>query len=136
MANEERRSAGRSVLKGLAAAVFVTLPGMALIALAAVYANLGDGVILTLNQALKLTAIFAGVWKAVGPGGSRGFALGAVIGLLYIALGYGICAAWDEIFVSAPMLALEFLMGLLLGGISGALTANLPAPKKHRRRTA
>ncbi len=136
MANEARRAACGSIGKGLAAAVAVTLPGMALIALAAVYANPGDGVILTLNQALKLTAIFAGVWTAVGPGGTRGFATGAVIGIVYIALGYGVCAAWDGLQVTGAMLALEFLMGMLLGGVSGALTANLPAPKRRRRRTA
>ena len=133
MAEETRRGAGLSILKGLAAAISVTLPGMALIALAAVYANPGDGVILSINQVLKLTAIFAGTWRAVGPGGRQGLAKGAVLGLVYIALGYGVCAAWDGVMVTGAMLALEFLMGMLLGGVAGALVANLPARKKRRR---
>jgi len=133
MAEETRRGTGLLILKGLAAAILATLPGMALIALAAVYANPGDGVILSLNQALKLMAIFAGAWRAVGPGGTRGLAKGAVIGLLYIALGYGVCAAWDGVMATGGMLAMEFLMGMLLGGVSGALIANLPAHKGRRR---
>ena len=136
MANDSRRGTCLSILKGLAAAVLVTLPGMLLLAVLVVYAHLDDRLLLTLNQVLKLLAVFAGAWTAVGPGGTRGFARGAVIGLVYIALGYGACALWDGILISGGMLAAEFLMGTLLGGISGALVANLSGPKAGRRRTA
>lgn len=98
-----------------------------------VYGHIGDGVLTTLNQALKLAAIFAGTWAAVGPGGNRGFALGAAIGLVYIALGYGICALWDGTAFDGWMLAVEFLMGALLGGVSGAFIANLPGGKGRAR---
>lgn len=133
MTSETRGGACRALARGLGVAVLATLPGMALIALAAVYANPGDRTILMLNQALKLAAIFAGAWTAVGRGGTRGFALGAAVGLAYVALGYGACAAWDGVYVSGRMLTTEFLMGTLLGGVSGALTANLPQPKGRRR---
>lgn len=124
------------LFKGLLTAVSVTLPGMAAIALLAVWAQLTDGALTTLNQLLKLAAIFAGAYAAVGRGGTRGLALGGAVGLIYIALGYGICALWGEMMVSGGMLALEFLMGLALGGLSGALTANLPEGKRRRRRMA
>lgn len=136
MARESRGGACASLAGGLLAAVLLTLPGMVLLALLTVYANLTDGALTALNQALKLAAIFLGAYRAVGRGGTRGFALGGVVGLSYIALGYGICALWDEPIITGGMLALEFLMGLMLGGVSGALTANLPEGKKRMKRRA
>lgn len=127
MSSELRKNACRSIGQGMLAALTVTLPGMALIALAAAYAALDDGAILMLNQALKLAAIFTGARKAVGRGGTRGFQLGATVGLLYIALGYGICALWDGMMATGWMLTAEFMLGMLLGGLSGAFMANLPA---------
>ncbi len=134
--NSLRMSGVGGIGKGLMAAVGVTLPGMAALALMVVYAQLQDGALMALNQALKLIAIFTGAWTAVKPGGTRGLALGATVGLLYIAAGYGICALWDETPVPGALLAMEFLLGALLGGISGALVANLPAKGRARRRTA
>lgn len=121
--------------RGMMSAVLVTLPGMAAIALMVVYAHLSDGALTAMNQVLKVCAIFFGAYRAVGRGGTRGFALGGAVGLMYIALGYGACALWGgEMLLTGGMLALEFLMGLALGGVSGALTANLPARGGRRRR--
>ena len=136
MQRETRGGACLSIINGVLTAVGITLPGMAVIALLAVYASLTDGALTALNQILKLIAVFMGAYRAVGRGGTRGFALGGAVGLIYIALGYGICALWDGIFMTGGMLALEFLMGLALGGVSGALVANLPAGKGRRRRAA
>ncbi|MBQ2957503.1 MAG: TIGR04086 family membrane protein [Clostridia bacterium] len=137
MSNELRRGAVKAIIRGLGTAVMVTVPGILLLALLVVYAQLSDGGLTALNQALKLGAVFAGAWAAVGRGGTRGLALGAAVGLLYIALGYGVCALWDELLISGPVLAMEFLLGALLGGVSGALAANLPARGgRMRRRTA
>lgn len=137
MEQSGRRETLLSLLRGLASAVLLTLAGMAAMVLLVVYGQLGDGLLSALNQALKLGAVFLGAWRAVGPGGSRGFAKGAVIGLSYIALGYGACALWGGMTVSGGLLAAEFLAGALLGGVSGALIANLPARGKYaRKRTA
>ena len=136
MQKELRSGACRAMLKGLLAAVGITLPGMALLAFLVVYANLSDGTLTALNQALKLAAIFFGAYQAVGRGGTRGLALGGAVGLMYIAMGYGICALWEEPMVTGGMLALEFLAGLALGGVSGALTANLPAGREKMKRRA
>lgn len=137
VANELRRSGIRALVRGLGAAVLVTVSGMLLLAFLAVYAQLSAGGLTALNQALKLAALFAGAWTAVGRGGTRGLALGAAVGLMYIALGYGVCALWDGQPAVGPVLALELLMGALLGGLSGALTANLPAKGgRTRRRSA
>ena len=111
MQKELRSGACRAMLKGLLTAVGITLPGMALLAFLVVYANLSDGTLTALNQALKLAAIFFGAYQAVGRGGTRGLALGGAVGLMYIA-------------------------GLALGGVSGALTANLPAGREKMKRRA
>ena len=134
MNNELRRGAVKAIIRGLGTAVMVTIPGILLLALLVVYAQLSDGGLTALNQALKLGAVFAGAWAAVGRGGTRGLALGGAVGLMYIALGYGLCALWGGGVLTGGMLALEFLLGLALGGISGALTANLPAKGGRRRR--
>lgn len=136
MQKELRSGACRAMLKGLLTAVGITLPGMALLAFLVVYANLPDGTLTAPNQVLKLAAIFFGAYKAVGRGGTRGLALGGAVGLMYIAMGYGICALWEEPVVTGGMLALEFLTGLALGGVSGALTANLPAGREKMKRRA
>ena len=92
MANEGRGGACISLGRGMLASLCVTAAGMVLLSLLVVYAGIGDGALLSLNQVLKLAAIFTGTWIAVGRGGTRGFVLGAVLGLGYIALGYGVCA--------------------------------------------
>lgn len=134
MDNIFRRETAFALLRGMLAAIVLTVAGMLVLACMVVYGHISDGALMILNQALKLGAIFLGVWVAVGPGGSRGFALGAVTGLVYIALGYGLCALWDGLTISAGLLAVEFLAGMLLGGVSGALVANLPGKKGRTRR--
>ena len=137
MANEHRAERCISLLRGLLSAVGVTIAGMAVLALLVVYAHLTDGALLSLNQTLKLVAIFVGTWTAVGRGGRMGFVLGAVIGLIYVSLGYGLCAMWEGMTITGMLLAVEFLLGALLGGVSGALIANLPAKSgRGRKRTA
>ncbi len=141
MGTEHRGERCILLLKGLLTAIAVTIAGMAVLALLVVYARLSDSALLSLNQTLKLIAIFIGTWKAVGRGGRNGLVLGAIIGLVYAALGYGLCAPWEGMSVTGALLAVEFLMGALIGGVSGALIANLPAKSKSsksargRRRT-
>ena len=53
-----------------------------------------------------------------------------------MALGYALVCLLDGQMAPAGVLAAEFGMGAGLGALSGALTANLPAPSKKRRGTA
>ncbi len=134
MGKENRGEKCVSLLKGLLTAVAVTIIGMAVLALMVVYAGLSDGALLSLNQLLKLTAIFIGTWKAVGRGGTNGFVTGVVVGAVYVALGYGLCAAWEGMTVTGALLSVEFLLGAVIGGVSGALAANLPAKSGRARK--
>ena len=132
MAQNMRNDAALSALRGLGAAVALTLAGMLLLAALVVWAGLSDSALVALDQALKIAAIGLGALAAVRPGGRRGLALGGCVGLLYIALGYGLTALTGTALVTARMLAVEMAMGLALGALFGALTANLPARARAR----
>ena len=121
------------ILKGVLAAALISLVLMVLLALIVVYAQPGDSLITAVNQVIKLLSLFLGVLVCVGPGGRRGFLLGAAVGLCYMALGYGLYCLLDDTMLTFAMLALEFSMGAVLGALFGALVANLPA---RRRRAA
>ena len=131
MAENSGKSALIAILRGLVAAIVLTLAGMLILAALVVWAGLGDRALVALNQVLKIAAIALGAVLAVRPGGRRGLALGACVGLIYIALGYALCALSDTALITSKMLALEMTMGLALGALSGVLTANLrPARRK------
>ncbi len=121
-----------ALLKGLGVAVLVTLMGMAVLAALVILTPISDGLLTVINQLLKVIAIFFGVLISVGRGGERGFAIGALVGLVYMVLGYLVYSIVDGMLAPAPQMALEFALGALIGAISGAIAANL-RPGKHRK---
>ena len=132
MAEQSRRGVIAALLRGLAAAIGATLVGMLILSALVVWAALSDTALGALNQALKLIAIAVGALCAVRPGGERGLVKGACVGLVYIALGYGVCALFNDLLVTPSMLALELLMGLGVGALCGAITANLRPLRRKR----
>lgn len=132
MAEESRGTVVAALLRGLLLSVAVTLAGMLALASLVVWGNLGDKALEALNQALKLIAIAAGVFGAVRLGGRHGLAKGGCVGLMYIALGYGVCALFGELLVTPAMLALEMAMGLAIGALCGACAANLRPMRRKR----
>ena len=132
MAEQSRRGVVAALVRGLAAAIGVTLIGMLILAALVVWAALSDTALGALNQALKLLAMAVGVLCAVRPGGERGLVKGACVGLIYIALGYGVCALFNDLLITPAMLALELLMGLGVGALCGAITANLRPLRRKR----
>lgn len=129
----ERRATIFALLRGLGTAVLATLAGMALLAGVVVLTGISDGAVLAVNQALKAVSIALGAVAAVGFGGRRGFVMGAVVGAMYMILGYGLYCAIDGRLAPAGLLAAEFVMGALVGALAGALAANI-RPRRVRRR--
>ena len=120
-----RKSAILSLLRGLLTAVDVTLIGMAVIAALALLARVSDGLIMALNQMLKLAAIALGALAAIGRGGERGFITGMALAMLYMALGYALYVALGgNAFAVREMLG-EILIGAAIGAIAGAILANM-----------
>lgn len=132
MAGNARGEAALSALRGLGVAVGLTLAGMLALAALVVWAGLSDSALIALNQALKIVSIAAGALFAVKPGGRRGLPLGGCVGLIYIALGYGLVALTGVAMITPKMLAMEMLMGLAFGALCGVVTANLPAKRAVR----
>ena len=124
--HRSRKSAGwLRLLKGLGAAVAVTMVGVALFALTMQWVKPSDGFIRGFNQVLKLAAIAAGVWAAVGCGGEGGLIRGALIGLAYMLLGVAAYALLTG--QNAPVTAYlaDLGMGVAGGGIVGAIFSNV-----------
>ena len=113
------------LLRGLGAAVAVTVVGVALFALSMQWVRPSDGFIRGFNQVLKLLSIAAGVWAAVGRGGEGGLLRGAGIGLLYMAAGVATYALLTG--QSAPFTSYlaDLGMGVAGGGIVGMILSNI-----------
>jgi putative membrane protein (TIGR04086 family) len=121
-----------ALLKGIGSAILITLAGMVLLSAIVVFFPVSDGALLALNQILKIASIFFGALIAVGFGGKRGFALGAAIGLIYMVLGYALYCLLDRSLSNAVQMTGEFLLGALIGALSGAVVANI-RPSRHKR---
>ena len=124
-----------SLLRGLLASVALTLILTAGIAAVAVFLRVSDGLLMALNQLMKLAAILLGAVVAIGRGGERGFFTGMFLAMLYMALGYGCCIALGGGFVVAEMLG-EILTGAAVGAIAGAILSNLPPARGRGARVA
>ena len=114
------------ILKGLGAAVAVTLAGVAVFALLMQWLRPSDGVVRIFNQVLKLAAITAGVLVAVGRGGEGGLLRGAAVGLLYMAVGVALYALLSGQQAPFSAYLADLGMGVAGGGIVGIIVSNLP----------
>ena len=79
----------------------------------------------TFNQLIKLFAIFAGVYAAVGRGGEKGMMLGASIGLLYMLLGVALYAVLSGQTLPLTSYLSDVAMGVAGGGIAGAIVSGM-----------
>ena len=131
---EGRRTVVKGLLRGVAAAIALTLAGMAMLAALVVYAHFSDEALRLGNQIVKAVAVTGGAFLAVGPGGRRGLLTGGALGLLYMLLGYALAGLLGG--RAGLALAGEFAMSALIGAAAGALTAQLPPRKAGRARRA
>lgn len=113
------------VLRGTLAAGAITLLLMAGITLLVIYAGLRTAHLTAINQAVKLVSILAGTLLAVGIGGEKGLLTGALVGMLYMLLGYGFYSLIDGSEPTAKVLAMEIAAGALVGAVTGVVLANL-----------
>ena len=113
------------VLKGLLAAVGVTVAGVAVFALLMQWLRPAEGVVRMINQVLKLVSIGVGVYVAVGRGCEGGLLKGALVGLLYMAIGVGMYALLSGQSASVSALLADLGMGVAGGGIVGMLLSNM-----------
>lgn len=119
------------LLKGLLAAVALTLVLMAGIAALAVFLRVSDGLLTFLNQVMKVAAILLGCFVAIGRGGERGFFTGMFLAMLYMAIGYACYVGLGGSVPSVTEMLGEILIGAAVGSIAGAVLANMTARKRR-----
>ena len=113
------------ILKGLGAALLVTVAGVAVFALLMQWLRPTEGVVRIVNQVLKLVSVGVGVYVAVGRGCEGGLLKGALVGLLYMAVGVGVYALLSGQGASASAYLADLGMGVAGGGIVGMLLSNM-----------
>ena len=116
------------VLKGLGAAILVTVACVAVFALTMQWLRPTEGLVRIVNQVLKLVSIGVGVYVAVGRGCEGGLLKGALVGLLYMAAGVGMYALLSGQGASASAYLADLAMGVAAGGIIGMILSNI-SPK-------
>ena len=127
-ASHRRRAASPAwlrILKGLLVAIGVTVAGVAIFALLMQWLRPAEGVVRIINQVLKLVSIGAGVYVAVGRGCEGGLLKGALVGLLYMAIGVGMYAVLSGQSASTGAYLADLGMGVAGGGIVGMLLSNM-----------
>lgn len=118
------------VLKGVMAAAAITVIGMLLLTGWVVLRGLSDNAITLVNQLIKVISVLAGVYVSVGRGGERGLFTGALVGILYIFVGYGLYTAIDGSQASAGVMAIEEAAGAMIGAAAGVVLANMKSGKR------
>ncbi|MBQ8200223.1 MAG: TIGR04086 family membrane protein [Clostridia bacterium] len=116
------------LLKGLGAALLVTIAGVAVFALLMQWIRPTETAVRIFNQVLKLVSIGAGVYVAVGRGQEGGLLKGAAVGALYMALGVAVYAMLSGQDAPATAYLADLGMGVAGGGIVGMLLSNI-SPK-------
>lgn len=129
-AQKGRRRApmGLRLAKGLGAALLVTVAGVAVFALLMQWIRPADGLVRMVNQVLKLVSIGVGALIAVGRGAEGGLIRGALVGLLYMAVGVGLYALLSGQGAPASAYLADLGMGVAGGGIIGMIQGNI-SPK-------
>ena len=113
-----RRGGSMQLLRGLGAA-------MAVFALLMQWVKPTEDTVRIFNQLLKVVSVAIGTYIAVGRGQEGGLLRGALIGLLYMALGVAAYALLSG--QGAPWTAYlaDLAMGTATGGIIGAIVSNI-----------
>ena len=112
------------ILKGLGMALLVTVAGVAVFALLMQWLRPTENVVRIVNQVLKLASVGAGVYIAVGRGCEGGLIKGALVGLLYMAVGVGIYALLSGQGAPVSAYLADLGMGIAGGGIIGMFLSN------------
>lgn len=120
----KKRGVVGALVRGLLAAVAVTVLGVVVSALAIKWFSLSDTVISVMNQALKLAAVLAGTRAAMRGGGSALVLRGALVGLAYMAVGVVSYAFLSGLTLSPASYLADLGMGVAAGGLFGMI---LPA---------
>ena len=120
-----QQNTGALLLRGLLVSVGVTLACVLVFALLMQWLKPGDSAVRIVNQLIKLGSIFAGVKAMLGRGSEKALLHGALLGLVYMALGVGLFAILSGQQLPWTAYLSDIAMGIAGGGISGAIIGGL-----------
>ena len=124
-AGRHRQSTWSGLLRGLLTAIGVTLGCVLVFALLMQWLKPSDTVIRVVNQLVKLLSIFVGAWVMLGRGGDKGMLYGALLGLVYMAIGVGLYALLSGQQLPLTAYLSDIAMGVAGGGIAGAIIGGM-----------
>ncbi len=113
------------VLKGVLIATSISLVGILLFALIIKFVGITDNFIMPINQVIKVLSIFFGCFVALKKQCGKGIFKGMAIGFFYTLLAYVLFSSLSGNFAFNWSLLNDLLFGVVLGGISGIIVANI-----------
>lgn len=120
-----QKALGALLLRGLLAAIGVTLVCVLVFALLMQWLKPADHTIRIVNQLIKLGSIFAGVKVMLGRNCEKGLLYGALLGVCYMALGVGLFALLSGQTLPWTAYLSDIAMGVAGGGICGAIIGGM-----------
>ena len=114
-----------AVLRGVVFAAAVTVVFVLLFALIISWTDMSDTAVRIINQIVKLGAIAAGVCFAVRRGEEAALRRGALIGLIYMALGVGLYAIFSASQMTVTQYLTDLFMGVAIGGLTGMIVGSM-----------
>ena len=113
-------------IKGLIVALIITFASIIVFALIIKWANLSDKVITPVNLVIKGVSIMVGtiIFAKSGTGGLK---KGLIFAASYITVAFVVFSALSHTFSLGVSLLLDYLFGLVVGGIVGVIKVN----RKH-----
>ena len=112
-----------SVIKAIALSLICSLVGILLFALVVKIVALSDGIIKTVNQFIKVMAVFIGCFFSVK--GKLGLVKGGVSGALCTLLLYAVFALMSGSSVFSVQMLADMAFTAVVGGISGVIAVNM-----------
>ncbi len=113
----------KNIVKGVLGAVIVALVGVLIFAFIIKVACLNGGVIKSVNQFIKILAVFLGCAFSVR--GKGGLIKGALIGMISMAVVYLLFALFGSAITFGAGFIIDIIFGLIVGAISGIITVNV-----------
>ena len=112
----------KTIVRGVISSVLVALSAILIFALILRWASISNTAIKTINQFIKVIAIFAGCFFSLK--GEKGLIKGAVCGGFFSIIMFLLFSIIGGKTAFSGWFFLEVLFGAIVGGISGILTVN------------
>lgn len=113
------------LIKGSVVALIITLISILLFAVVLKFFELSDGLIMPINQLIKIISIFFGVKVMLKNCKEKGLIRGILLGVVYTLLSYLIFALLSRSFIFDLSVIFDILFGAAIGGICGVIVVNL-----------